>query len=297
MPYGTELLLGDGDFYNGVSFDGIRYMRMGERYNVNAFYYKLFEANNFFGAGSNDENLFGFDFDWKLNKLGTVGAYWFTAQILDIDSKLDTYGARWNKMPSADSAFDWNLEYALQSGDFGDPFGGPRRSTSRPTFSRRGSASASAAASVNRISVGYLNASGDDDPLDNDLDSFPTVVRRHPRGWPPWQPRHLLPSDIEDINAMWSGTFSDGRHMLGAGFHNFTVADPFPGANDDLGTEIDLTYDYMPNKVLSFQVGYGQLSGADALVSGATVAALGGGPPITEADTITRFWAQVRARW
>lgn len=285
MAYGTELLLGDLDFYNGISFDGVRAMRMADKYDFNVFYFKVFEGNNFFGTGSDDDNLFGATFDWKFDNLGSLGGYAIVAQALDIDSKINTYGVRWNKGASQDSAFDWNLEYAMQSGDFGEPAFGPGIDISANLL--EGWFGYSFGDTFrNRVHIGVLSASGDDGDLtDNETEDFfvlfPDYHANGRLGLLDW----FSASDIEDINIGWAGTFGDGKHMLGVAAHDFTLAEDL-GGDDDLGTEIDVTYDYMPNSVLGFQVGYGQLDPGKAYDF-----------PGFEADAVTRFWAQVRARW
>jgi hypothetical protein len=256
-------------------------MRMSPKYDFNAFYFKILEENNFFGAGSDDSNLFGGTFDWKLEGMGSVGGYLLVAQALDFDSKLNTLGARWNKSASADSAFDWNLEYAVQSGDFGEPAGGPAQDISANIL--EGWFGYSFGDTFrNRFHLGVLRASGDSDPFDNDEESFQSLFTDvHENGR-----LGLLdffgPSDIENINIGWTGTFGNGHHKLGATYHDFKVAEDL-GGDDDLGSEIDLTYDFMPNKVLGIQVGYGQLSTGDAVA--------------LNADSVKRFWSQIRARW
>ena len=61
--YGTELFLGDNDYYSGLSFDGARGMWQHGSSDLNVFYYKVAEENCFSNcfdiSGSNDSNLFG----------------------------------------------------------------------------------------------------------------------------------------------------------------------------------------------------------------------------------------------
>src|SRR5262245_39377317 len=143
--YGTELFLGDNDYYSGLSFDGARGMWRHGSSDLNVFYYKVSEENCFSNcfdiSGSNDSNLWGATYDWNFKTWGTVGGYVMIAQDLGgdgpigtstgnflPDSKLNTYGARWNRgMMTGDklNMFDWNIEYAMETGDEGGPFGGP----------------------------------------------------------------------------------------------------------------------------------------------------------------------------
>ena len=132
--YGTELFMGDNDYYGGLSFDGLRGMWQHGHSDLNVFYYKLAEDNGPIPGpqgGANDSDLFGATYDWKFETMGTVGGYLLFGQDMagagpvgDSDSSIVTYGARWNRgMMNGDklNMFDWNIEAAGQSGDIGDP--------------------------------------------------------------------------------------------------------------------------------------------------------------------------------
>src|SRR5262245_8297209 len=134
--YATELFLGDNDYYNGTSFDGVRGMWQAGKSDLNAFYYKIAE-DSFFDAGAVDSSIFGATYDYGLeSKWGKVGGYVIAAQDADgfgpifiPDSKLYTIGAHWMRPNMTGegtmNAFDWNAEVAFQTGDAGDPFLAP----------------------------------------------------------------------------------------------------------------------------------------------------------------------------
>jgi hypothetical protein len=142
--YGTELFMGDNNYYGGLSFDGVKGMWQHGHSDLNFFYFKLAELNGDFwasvpgdGGGANDSDLFGATYDWNFDTMGTVGGYILVGQDMAgagvigyPDSSIVTYGARWNRaMMTGDklNMFDWDIEAAVQDGDAGDPtpiFGG-----------------------------------------------------------------------------------------------------------------------------------------------------------------------------
>ena len=153
----------------------------------------------------------------------------------------------------------------MQTGDFIEPSFGPAMEISSDVL--EGWFGFSFGDSFrNRIRLGVLQASGDTDPFDDEEEAFFTLFGDVHQDGRLGLLDFYSPSNIQNINLAWTGTLADGRHAFGVAFHDFQLAENFfEDSTDDLGTEIDVTYDYVPNKVLAFQVGYGQLSGADAL--------------------------------
>ncbi len=303
--YGTELFLGDNDFYNGTSFDGLRAWWSGENWRVDGFYHKTFEGNLssaqgfsapgfFVNGGSEDENLWGFTFDWNFDKKwGTFGAYLLSEQSLDFDEKLDTYGARWTRMANVEeSHFDWNIEAAFQSGDFGDPiFGSPALDLSGDVIEGWFGYSFKHGDSSSRVHVGYWNSSGDDQATTNEDEGFSSLFgdfhANNRLGDSDWEDTLWGgPSDIEDISLgyAWNG----GKHMFGVAYHMFTwnEAASYGSPEDDIGDEIDVNYNYRMNDNLSFGV----------LVASWSPGKVWDGPGFS-ADSIARYVAQTEIRW
>lgn len=303
MPYGTELLLGDNDFYSGLSFDGLRGAWMGEKASANAFYFKT-QENNIFGGPlynirlpffpayvlgidgtSNDTNLFGATFDWKLSEtLGTVGGYYIGHQDLTFDSKLNTFGARWNKPVAQEQMFDWNLEVALQSGDFGEPiFGSPALDLSGDIV--EGWFGFSIGDGIrHRFHVGGLIASGDDSDTDNESEAFtPLYGDIHAYGRLGYLDLFNA-TNITDFNVGYTLGLAEGRHQFGLAYHMFTLTEIFfDGQEDDLGDEIDAWWNWNLNKNFGIQAGIAQLAVGDAWGD--------------DADDVLRGWAQARVTW
>lgn len=295
--YNTELLLGDSDFYAGTSFDGIRGWFGGDAYEVNLFYYKIFENNVFQGigfvgnGGSVDQNYFGGTADWNLGDGGgKVGAYVTKFQGHNFDASWWTLGGHYTRMPSKENAFDWNAELAIQSGEFS---GGPDikghifEGWVGYGFGEGGR---------HRIHVGTLIASGDDNPSDGDIEDFFSLFGDI-HAWNRLGDADFFTiTNITDWNAGWKYVTESEKHWFGVAVHKFALteelgADPvnsFFGPSpvtldDDLGTEIDLKYGHKFAENTKISVGLARFDPGDAY-----------GP---STDDVLRLYGQVKVRW
>ncbi len=297
--YGTELLLGDNDFYAGASFDGGRGWWATDRYEVNLLYYKIFESNQVQGCGfctdgsSEDQNLFGATLDWKIAEdAGTFGAYLLRFQDLESNSAWWDVGARFARMPEKDKPFDWNVELVFQNGEaftglvdvkgfaaegwFGYSFGGGGR---------------------HRVHVGGLIASGDDGTDPTDLEDFIPLFEDNHAYNRLGDADFFTVTNITDWNAGYKFTSANEKHGFAAAFHKFTMTEelganpvnsffgpsPFVLGEDDLGTEVDLKYSYMFAENTKLSVGVANLAPGDAF----------GADP----DDVLRVYAQARVRF
>jgi hypothetical protein len=298
--YGTELFLGDNDYYNGTSFDGARLMWQGGKFDVNGFYYKIAE-NNVFDPGAVDSDLFGATLDWgQGGSWGTIGGYVIAAQDMDgfgpifvPDSKLYTIGAHWMRpMMSGEgtmNAFDWNAEVAFQTGDAGDPdlptvdlsgyvgegwfgwnFGGDR--------------------SHGRVHVGIFMSSGDDPNTTDEVEDFIGLYgdfhTNNRLGDLDFIESSVGPHNLTNVNAGYQHWFGD-HSFYGAVHYNMLTEDE--GFTDDkLGLEVDLGYAYQYSKNLTFSVLLGQFMPDTGLEEFAG---------LTESDPVTRINAGLELRW
>jgi hypothetical protein len=291
MTAGTELLIGDADFYSGVSFDGARGMWSNEKFDVNAFYFKTSELNNTLlgtTGDSVDSNFYGLTGDWTISDpIGTVGVYWLGNQIrnelvFDGPGRLETYGAHFTKLPSREQAFDWNIEAAFQSGsqnDDGDEldFGG---SVIEGWFGWSFGASAR-----HRVHVGGLLASGDDTE-DDSIDSFQSLYGDG-HAWGRLGNLDIIPlTNVMDINVGYSVNFAE-KHTVSAMVHSLAFDTVSPGADDSIGTEISALYAYQMTPILGFEVAVANHMSGEALDD-----FVGG-----DAEDIMRVWGQARLRW
>ncbi len=306
---GTQLLIGDNEFYNGISFDGARVMWHPERYMVEGFYYKLNETL----ATSADVNLFGANFDFDISKkLGSAGAYYirvqnlasvisvgfFTPGIFPPNTGLNTVGARWGRMvKNADdmkeNAFDWNAEFAFQNGDYGTglgktDFGG---SLFEGWFGWNFES-----AGRSRVHVGTLIASGNKAGDTKYKAFYPLFGNNY--AYNRLGDLDLFDiTDITDFNAGYCYTSPSESHKAGIMVHVLRLTEDqtiLGHTYKNLGTEVDLRYTFNLNPLTSFTAGFATLMPGD--VFDHELAARTGGV-VTSADTVNRVYTQLRVRW
>ena len=283
--YGTELLLGDNDYYSGLSFDGARGMWQHGSSDLNVFYYKVAEENCFSNcfdiSGSNDSNLWGITYDWNFKTLGTVGGNVLVSQdlgsdgpVFTADSKVKTYGVRWNRgMKSGDklNMFDWNIEYDRQSGDMGGPAGGPE--TKLKAFVGEGwfAFNFNAGSTHGRVHIGTLMTSGDKPGTTKSEDFVSLYGDFHANnrfGDLDWVDQ-FGPSDINDYNIGYEHWIGDNHYVMLA-YHMFKLNQKAGAPTKKIGDEIDLKYGFQYSKNLAFEVMIGQAQGDDTLAGFST---------------------------
>lgn len=302
---GTELFLGDNSFYAGLSFDGVRGMWQHGSNDLNVFYYRTAENHYpFGGGGSVDSNLYGATYDWHFQDgWGTVGGYLLIGQdgggsgpVFYPDSKVNTFGARWNR-PMADkidstlNMFDWNVEYAVQRGDIGQPTGGPKTDISASVAEAWFGFNFNAGSSTHgRVHVGTLMTSGDDANTTDKYEGFiPLYGDFH--AYNRFGDMDFIdefgPVNITDFNVGYDHWFAENHHV-GIAYHKFKLTEKNGATEDDLGDEIDLKYCYKYSKNVSFQALLGQENPGKALE-----AEFG----VTKSDAVQRVLGQVVLTW
>jgi len=251
-------------------------------------YYQIAERNDFAntsfsGFTADDETLWGFvgSFHPKLGEMQThVDGY-----VFDMNERLEalgrpewlTFGGHWWR--SADTkedvdAFplDWNIEAAWQTGGGTDPASGDDFDLGGYSF--EGSAGWNFANDRHhqRIHVGVIWESGDDDITDSDLNGwsrlFPELHGRYGDvdfmstiGFGPFSG---VPSGIWAPSVGYSIDCREGRHKFYANFFWFkpvedsirtSPSDTF--SVKDFGSEIDANYDFMYSKHVTLNAGVG----------------------------------------
>ena len=306
--YGTELFLGDNDYYAGRTFDGVRGMWQHGGSDLNLFYYKISENNcggPCFGLSSSaDSNLFGGTYDWHFTTWGTVGGYVLIGQDLGgdgpvgfPDSKLNVYGVRWNRGMMTDdklNMFDWDIEYAKESGDALNPAAAAFK------FKLGGSVAEGwfgfnykAGNSHGRAHIGAFMSSGDNASTTKDESFAPLYGDFHANNrlgdmdWVDEWGSH----NITDYNAGYDHWFGDEHHVMFA-YHKFKATKSSGAPSSDIGDEIDLRYDYMYSKNLTFGVMLGQVNPGDGvqLIYPYTLAA-------NAKDSIQRISVSAQLHW
>jgi len=282
--YGTELFLGDNDYYSGLTFDGVRGMWQHGSNDLNVFYYKISEENCLFGCGtangsgpgaSADSNLWGATYDWHFKTWGTVGGYVIEGQDLGgdgpvffPDSKLMTIGARWNRgMMNGDklNMFDWNIEYAMQTGDAGEPFAGPETKLKGWVGEGWFAFNYKAGNTHGRVHIGTLMTSGDDNTT-TDFEGFiPLYGDFHANnrfGDMDIVETFTGGANIVDYNIGYEHWFGTDHYLMFA-YHVFQLSEKNGLPSDKIGNEFDLKYGYRYSKNLDFEAMVGQFSGDD----------------------------------
>jgi len=133
---GNELMLGDLDFYSGLSHDGIVAVWDLKSVDITAFYSRAFEGSvthfdNFLPPDMVDidskpetHHFWGGYATWNLKKGWIVDAYLLElrdrAYTSDAPLTVDTIGGRFAKDVTDKSGLVWNIEYAMQFGEISE---------------------------------------------------------------------------------------------------------------------------------------------------------------------------------
>jgi hypothetical protein len=129
---GNEFILGDEDFYGGISHDGIVATWNLKNVNITAWYTRPFEDSvsnvqadlppdinaNFFGidgSADNHEFLGGYA-SWTVHKDQDIDVYLTNSNDRGTGGRYQTLGARYGRDGMDKSGFVWNIELATQFG-------------------------------------------------------------------------------------------------------------------------------------------------------------------------------------
>jgi hypothetical protein len=294
---GTELLLGDLDFYSGISHDGITANFDFKKWDLMLLYTRvqqgdlLLLATNYLPSFPPDQVVPG---DFAVGTTDFMGGYAtfavnkhnFDVYILDlrnheIDFDVMTYGGRysWN---NPDGLF-WNIEYAMQTGDIDattDAGGDVMEAWLGYHFNKK-----------HAIWGKYAAASGDDAAADYDgfIPLFGDFHNRLGRG--DWfqlsdTTTALGVGGTTGIDAYAIGYTANPNDKTewGVAYWDYSAAESF-GGPDGLGQAIDLYVSHKYNDNLTFSASGSQLSPDDGLT--------GGGAD----DSVYRIYGQARIRF
>lgn len=319
---GNELQMGDGDFYNGLSFDGIRGWWDFDKWHLGAFYYNINENNEGcgfgIGCGSDNADFSGVSANFMLGEHIEIEPYvleYRNQTPFNTDFFLDkanflTIGARATKAidsreDAENSHFDWNAEISIQDGDIGAS-GAEDDHSAWLAEGWFGYNWACGNNGYSRVHIGTLISSGDEEdaaglPDDGDHEDYLflfTDFHAHNR---------LGDSDLEELFFSLGDTafgvfFSSGvtnfnagyeyfgeRHGLMASFHMFQLTEEACiglTCDDDLGQEVDVRYNYAYSRQLNLEVGVADFMPGDV------IQLFGGGD-----DDGLRVWGQARLRF
>jgi hypothetical protein len=315
---GNELHIGDADFYSGQYFDGLNVDLDFETFDLEVFYYWIKERNTLPGAlgtldfpvngGSDDEIFKGITATIEVAEGHHLDPY---VLFYDNDNEVTTffpkhntmtYGFLYHRPEEFDSPFDWSLEYAMQSGDFGN---GPAEVDIDSDILEGwfGYTFGEEDESHHRFHVGLLILGDGDDP--EDIESFiPLFPDTHIRlgyadvfstfsasaatgGFFTGGPG-LLPNSFHNItnyNFGWNWA-DDGKMEAGLTYHMFEATEDFSSSlDDDLGNEIDAWFERHWGDHLTSQFGVASFSPGDAFKD-----------QFGTDDNVLRVWLQARFR-
>jgi len=297
---GSEMLLGDNDFYSGISHDGAVGSWMGKHFNLDVWWTRPLQSG---GALTNPDhqsvNFYGAWLDWSRYKNG-IG---WSAYILDFEDgtttglpdpsrrQFWTIGGRSDREVTGKNGFFWNAELAIQKGDYNNG----------PTLGDTGSIKAMGWEGTlgynfkmkhdQRVHVTYDMATGDDDPTDDSAEFFdPLFQDSHNR----YGFTDLFTfSDLTVLGAGYSMTLND-RSSWGVDYFQQSLTEKIQGGpadgEDSLGQEIDGWWKYQYTQNAQIMAGAAWFDPGDAIDA---INTAGG----VSTDSGIRLLGQLRLRW
>jgi len=265
---GTEMLLGDNDFYNGISHDGILGSWAGDKFALDIWMTRPAQSSgvSVFGPAVGDHQSVNFYGAWadfgKFKDQANVSAYALYYEdgvdaITPARRAFWTLGGRTGHMVTGKNGFNWNAELAWQTGDQQDPAGalGDNLSIKATGFEGMLGYNLHGGGYDQQFQVTYARASGDKDAgglvstPDKDAKSFdPLFQDSHGR----YGFADLFTfSDLIAVSAGYHILRKD--HTFGGDVWSFKLAEKVDfgaplGEDDDLGKELDLWWKYQYTK-------------------------------------------------
>jgi hypothetical protein len=327
LRFDHEFLLGDLDFYNGVSLDGVRATWNFESGPLDAFW---FRTNETFEDDA-DTDFWGAHYTWDdVIKNGDIGVYGYYLRSDTISGTgrqdIFTIGGRAGQERDGDSGFVWNAEVAFQAGTIGNVFAGEDADIAALGFEGWFGYNWHSGENDHTLQGKVYYGSGDDDPTDDEANSFnPLFQDFHD------STNRLGVADVvagSNVMAISLGyNFAHGPHSVLVEFFDFLTAEaaqddhlgyvnetqvgfsPFsvpgdfdgvaitPNGNDEdsIGQELDVVYNFDYTDNLSFGAGLGYFMPGQAIEDGTDPD--GAGPLAGFDDAAMRLYGQARLRW
>jgi hypothetical protein len=300
---GNELLLGDLDFYSGLSHDGGVGMWDFDNVDVMVWYTRPFESGavGFSAAIPPDQigpipdgntDFVGGYADWTFS-----GDQTFDVYVMNLNGPFGgvnvwTVGGRYAHDKTDANGFIWNVEYAQQFGD----------AVTQPTaVDAEGSVfegwlgyNLVRGDNVHRFYGRYAQATGDDtgsSEFEGFIPLFGDFHNRTGRGdW--FQLANAstglgggATGGLTAFSVGYNGFYND-RHEFGAAYWTYTLEEDSGGPVDDLGDAIDVWYGFNYSRNVNFVVSLSQFSPDDVLVA-----------PGAPDDDVVRLYGQARLRF
>jgi hypothetical protein len=311
---GNSFLLGDEEWYGGISHDGVVGMWHMKKVDIKAWYTRPFEGSAFFlngdlppgltgGAGNGTTNdFFGGYVTFPIHKTWGIDAYLMDLNDRGLGGSWQTFGGRffndnWNK-----KGLIWNVEYAMQTGKAA----GGASAALQTDIDARGKAGEALVGwnfkskkNVHRVYAKYEYASGDDPTSADKFEGFlPLYGDIHGRtGMGDWFQVSAFSTmvgggvgtgfGLKALSVGYDGHYGD-RHELGVAYWDYK-ADDDQGSPDGnkLGTAFDVWYGFNYSKNVAFQAAFSELKPGDALTASGAI----------PDDKAERLFGQVRLRF
>jgi hypothetical protein len=307
---GNKFLLGDEEFYGGISHDGIVGMWHLKKVDIKAWYTRPFEGSAFFldgtvppgfglGSGNGTTNdFFGGYATFPVHKTWGVDVYAMNMNDRGLSASWQTFGGRffndnWNK-----KGLVWNAEFAMQTGKVStigatdiDASGNAGEAMVGWNFGGK--------KNVHRVYGKYEMASGDDPTSADKFEGFvPLYGDIHGRtGMGDWFQTSAfstmvgggigVPFGLKAWSVGYNGHYNE-RHELGVAYWDYKADDDQGSPDGDhLGNAWDLWYGFNYSKNVAFQASLSQLKPGDALTASGTL----------PEDKAERLYGQVRLRF
>jgi hypothetical protein len=309
---GNELLLGDLDFYAGLSHDGGVGNWKLKKVNLMLWYTRPFEgqvspalgAGNVspdqetIGAatGSGTQHFWGGYATWNWKKAQTFDIYLMSLSDRGTGGNFQTVGGRYAHDTTGKGIF-YNVEVAMQFGQVASELlSGADVDASGMAVEGWFGYNWKSGKNTHRIFGRLEMATGDDTTSTKNEGFQPLFGDFHNRlGHGDWFRMQDVTTNlggaavgggIQGLSVGYTGYFAD-RTEFGAAFWDYTLEEQNALPSDKLGTAIDVWYGYNYSRNVNFMVSLSQLSPDDALTGGA-------GAP---SDSVTRLYGQARLRF
>jgi len=304
---GNELLLGDLDFYTGISHDGGVGNWKLKKVNLMLWYTRPTEGSAFgsflppdqifFTSPTATQHFLGGYATWNWKKSQSFDVYLMDFIDRDLGGNFQTIGVRYAHDTTNNGIF-WNIEVAKQTGQV----------TSAMQAAADVDASGMAVEgwfgynwksgkNTHRVFVRLENATGDDASTADENEGFqPLFGDFHNRlGHGDWFQmadnttglNGGVGGGINAVSVGYTGYYRD-RHEFGGAYWSYNLdEDNGAATGDKLGTALDVWYGFNYSRNVSFTASLSQLSPDDALTGG------GAAPD----DSVTRLYGQARLRF
>lgn len=324
MVFGNEFMFGDEDFYTGISHDAIVGTWDLKAVNITAWYARTVEDSVYqygFPTGgaqdlppdlvviNNDANNmthFGayVTFGVGKNKDQDVDVYIVNVNDRAFGGRYQTLGARYGRETWEKGGLIWNVEYAIQMGDFSSELvSGIKESAGGSAGEALIGWNFKGKNAVHRFFAKYELASGDDSSTTDKFEGFvPLFGEVHNRtGRGDWFRVQHDPTDLggtgfnsgglEAWAIGYTGMFGS-KHEVGAQYWDYSYETdafygPGPNPGTDLGKAFDIWYGYNYSKNVTLEASYSNLSPGDGLTGGGT----------NPSDSVERLYGNIRLRF